>query len=148
MALQPFVGPCPLFRFLNLYTVGRTPRTGDHPAARPLRAHRKTQIQNKSKQYRHPWFEWDSNPRSQRSSYRRQFKPSTARQLWSANIIVYVLEIPYKGTALPLPATLRKVMLMLWPSLCPLPLRQFGPLSECMMLVTRLPYLYSCTNNI
>jgi hypothetical protein len=31
MALQPFVGPCPLFNFLILYTVGRTPWTGDQP---------------------------------------------------------------------------------------------------------------------
>jgi hypothetical protein len=27
-ALQPFVGPWPLFQFLNLYTVGRTSWTG------------------------------------------------------------------------------------------------------------------------
>jgi hypothetical protein len=31
-----------------------------------------TQTQNK---HRHPWLEWDSNPRSQRSSERRQFIP-------------------------------------------------------------------------
>jgi hypothetical protein len=36
MALQPFVGPWLLFQFLNLYTVGRTPWTGDQPVARPL----------------------------------------------------------------------------------------------------------------
>jgi hypothetical protein len=34
------------FRFLILYTVGRTPWTGDHPAARLLLTHRTTQTQN------------------------------------------------------------------------------------------------------
>jgi hypothetical protein len=41
MILQPFVGPWPLFSsFLILYTVGRTPWTGDQPIAWPLRTHR------------------------------------------------------------------------------------------------------------
>jgi hypothetical protein len=35
-----FVGPWSLFRFLNLYTVGRTPWTGYQPVARPLPTHR------------------------------------------------------------------------------------------------------------
>jgi hypothetical protein len=39
-------GPWSLFQFLNLYTVGRTPWTGDQPVARPL----PTQIQNKGTQ--------------------------------------------------------------------------------------------------
>jgi hypothetical protein len=47
MALQPFVGPLPLFSFLMLYTVGRTPLTGDQPVARPLPIHRSVQTQNK-----------------------------------------------------------------------------------------------------
>jgi hypothetical protein len=47
MALQPFVGPWPLFQFLDFYTVGRTPWTGDEPVARPLPAHRIAQTQNK-----------------------------------------------------------------------------------------------------
>jgi hypothetical protein len=34
MARQP-LWPWPLFQFLNLYTVGRTPWTGDEPVARP-----------------------------------------------------------------------------------------------------------------
>jgi hypothetical protein len=33
---------------------------------------------------RHPYLEWNSNPRSQRSSERKQFMPQTARPLWSA----------------------------------------------------------------
>jgi hypothetical protein len=41
-----FVGPWPLFQFLNLYTVGRTLWTGDQPFARPLPTHKTTQTQN------------------------------------------------------------------------------------------------------
>jgi hypothetical protein len=50
MALQPFVGPWPLFSFLIMYTVGRTPRTGDQLVTRPLSIHRTTQTQNKHTQ--------------------------------------------------------------------------------------------------
>jgi hypothetical protein len=39
MALQPFVGPWPLFQFLDLYTVGRTSWLEDQPVARPLPTH-------------------------------------------------------------------------------------------------------------
>jgi hypothetical protein len=42
-ALQPF-GPWPLSQFLNLYTVGRTPWTGDQPVARPLHKQDNTTI--------------------------------------------------------------------------------------------------------
>jgi hypothetical protein len=35
-AVQPFVGPWPLFGFLTLNTVGRTPWTGDQPITKPL----------------------------------------------------------------------------------------------------------------
>jgi hypothetical protein len=45
--------PCvtwPFFPFLNLYTVGRTPWTGDQPVARPLPTQRTTQTQNKHTQ--------------------------------------------------------------------------------------------------
>jgi hypothetical protein len=61
------------FRFLILYTAGRTPWTGDQPVARPLPTQRTTQTENKRTQYRHPYLKWDSNPRFQRSSERRQF---------------------------------------------------------------------------
>jgi hypothetical protein len=40
-------GPWPLFQFLNLYTIGRTPWTRNQPFARPLPIHRTTQTQNK-----------------------------------------------------------------------------------------------------
>jgi hypothetical protein len=48
---------------------------GDQAVARPLPKYRRTQIQNKCTQYRHPCLEWDWNPRSQRSSKRRQLMP-------------------------------------------------------------------------
>jgi hypothetical protein len=38
-------GPWSLFQILNLYTVGRTPWTGDQPIARSLPTHRTTQTQ-------------------------------------------------------------------------------------------------------
>jgi hypothetical protein len=47
MALQPFVGPWPLFSFFTQYTVGGIPWTGDQPVARPLPTHRTIQTQNK-----------------------------------------------------------------------------------------------------
>jgi hypothetical protein len=43
-------GSWPLFQVLNLYTVGRTPWTGDQPVARPVLTHRITQTQNKCTQ--------------------------------------------------------------------------------------------------
>jgi hypothetical protein len=50
MALQSFVEPRPLSSFLMLYTVVRTPWTGDQPVARPLPTHRTTQTQNRRTQ--------------------------------------------------------------------------------------------------
>jgi hypothetical protein len=50
VALQPFVGPWPLFSFLILYTVGRTPWSEDQPIERPLPINRTTQTQNKCTQ--------------------------------------------------------------------------------------------------
>jgi hypothetical protein len=45
MALELFVGTWLLtFSFVILYTVGRTPWTGDQPVAKPLRTHRTEQI--------------------------------------------------------------------------------------------------------
>jgi hypothetical protein len=43
-------GPWPLFQFVNLYTIGRTPWTGDQPVARPLPTHTTTRTQNKRTQ--------------------------------------------------------------------------------------------------
>jgi hypothetical protein len=80
MALQFFVEPWPLFSFLMLYTVGRTPWSSDQPVARPLPTNRATQTENRRK-HRHPRLQWDSNPRSQLLSERRQFIPQTARTI-------------------------------------------------------------------
>jgi hypothetical protein len=78
MVLQPFVGPWPLFQFLNSYTVGRAPWMGDEPVARPLHAHSTAQRINT---HRHPCLKWYSNPRSQCLSERRQFMLLTVRSL-------------------------------------------------------------------
>jgi hypothetical protein len=48
---SPF-GPWPLFQFLNLYRVGRTPWTGDQPVARPLPTHR-------INTHKHTCLEWE-----------------------------------------------------------------------------------------
>jgi hypothetical protein len=48
-------GPWPLLQFLNLYTVGRTPWTGEgQPVARPLPIYRTTLTQNKRTQISMP----------------------------------------------------------------------------------------------
>jgi hypothetical protein len=75
--LQPFVGPWPLLSFLFLYTVGRTPWTGDQSLSWPLHTHR-TNV------HRHPFLTWYSSQWPQCSSWRRQFMPWTVRPLWSA----------------------------------------------------------------
>jgi hypothetical protein len=51
--------PCglwPLFHNLDLYTVGRTPWTGDQPVTRPQPTHRTPQTQNKCTQTAMPWL--------------------------------------------------------------------------------------------
>jgi hypothetical protein len=66
------LGPGLFFSFVIFsYTFGRTLWKSDQPVSRPLPAHRTTQTQYKSTQ-KHRCLEWDSNPRSQRSSERRQ----------------------------------------------------------------------------
>jgi hypothetical protein len=73
MALQPFDGHWPLFfQFLDPIHNQYGSLSGDQPVARPLPTHRTKQTQNKRTKYTHPCVEWDSNPRSQRSSERRQ----------------------------------------------------------------------------
>jgi hypothetical protein len=59
MALQLFVEPWPFLCFLILYTVGRTPWTGDQSVAKPLPAYRTTQTQNKRTQTSMPWVGFD-----------------------------------------------------------------------------------------
>jgi hypothetical protein len=62
-------GSTAAFNFLNLYTVGRTPWTGDQPVARPL------PVQTQDKRTQTPMPQVDSNPRSQLSNGRRRFMP-------------------------------------------------------------------------
>jgi hypothetical protein len=78
LAPRPSLIYCAYFQSLDLITVGKAPWTGEQPVARPLPTRRTTQTQNK-RTYRYLCLEWDSNPRSQRSSEWRQFMPQTAR---------------------------------------------------------------------
>jgi hypothetical protein len=70
IAMQSYFGPWPFFflRFRILYAVCRTPWTRDQSIAKSLPTHR-------IKADRYICLEWDSNPRSQCSSERRQFMP-------------------------------------------------------------------------
>jgi hypothetical protein len=78
--LQPFADLVRLLSFLIFYTAGRTPWTGDQPVARPLPAHNGLQ-KHRINGHRHSCLKYDSNPRTQFSSGRRQFTPQTARPL-------------------------------------------------------------------
>jgi hypothetical protein len=75
MTLQAFIGPRPLFQFLDSIH-------NRHDSLDGGSAHRKASAytqnntrQSKRTQYRHQCLDWGSNPRSQRSSERRQFMP-------------------------------------------------------------------------
>jgi hypothetical protein len=59
MALQTFVGPCPGFSLLIIYSVGRTPWTGDQPVTRPLPTRRTTETQNRGTQTSMPQVEFE-----------------------------------------------------------------------------------------
>jgi hypothetical protein len=50
MVVQSFLGTWPFFNVLILYTVGRTPWTGEQPVSRPLPTQRTTQTQTKRTQ--------------------------------------------------------------------------------------------------
>jgi hypothetical protein len=71
--------------FLILYTVGRTPWTGDQPFARPLPTHRTTQTRNKRKQTSIPGVEFESTT------------PVFERPLWSALSVDYPGNIFCRG---------------------------------------------------
>jgi hypothetical protein len=58
------------------WTVCRTPWTGDRPNSKTLPTQVNTTQKNADT---HPCLEWDLNPRSQRSSGRRQYMPQTVR---------------------------------------------------------------------
>jgi hypothetical protein len=53
--LSPLLDNGRFFSFLILYTVGKTPWTGDQPVARPLPKRRTTQTQNKRTKTSMPW---------------------------------------------------------------------------------------------
>jgi hypothetical protein len=56
----------------SIWTFSRTPWTGDQPDARPLHTQNNTTQKNVDT---HPCSGSDSNPRSQRSNGRRQYRP-------------------------------------------------------------------------
>jgi hypothetical protein len=64
---SPFIGPWPIFQFLN--PIHSRWDSSDGGLARRKAATYTEQT------HRHPHLEWDSNPRSQRSSERRHFMP-------------------------------------------------------------------------
>jgi hypothetical protein len=57
---SPFIEPWPLFSFLILYSVGRTPWTGYQPVARQVSTNRKTQTQYKRTQISMPWVGFET----------------------------------------------------------------------------------------
>jgi hypothetical protein len=59
---SPLLGPGRFFSFVILYTISRTPSTGDQLLAKPLAAHMTTETQNK---------------RTQTSMPRVKFEPTT-----------------------------------------------------------------------
>jgi hypothetical protein len=70
---RPLLDRYRFFSFLILFTVGRTPWTGDQLVARPLPYI--GQHKHRINANKHPCLEWDSKPRSQCSSKRRQLMP-------------------------------------------------------------------------
>jgi hypothetical protein len=102
--LEPLQGPGLFFSsVIFFYTEDRNPWTSDKRIARLLPMHGTTQTQNESI-HRHPYFEWDSNRRSQRPSEWRQFMPLTTRPPWSA-LNIYYTYIKFIGLF-----TLRKII--------------------------------------
>jgi hypothetical protein len=91
MPLQPFVGPGPLFQFLNLYTVGQSVGPFGRGISPSQGRYLQTEQQKHNKRtHRHPCLKWDWNPRRRCSSGRRQFISYKDR---AATVIrTYVLE--------------------------------------------------------
>jgi hypothetical protein len=80
-----------LWSFLILYTVGRTPWTGDQLITRSLPTHR-------INAHRHPCLEWDSDPRSQCLSGRRRFMPQIMQPPTSVNLQrMFTLMLPLRS---------------------------------------------------
>jgi hypothetical protein len=70
---SPLLGLGRFFSVLIFYTVGRTPWTGDQPRRKASTC--KQDSTKRINAHRHPCLKWDSNPRSQCLSGRRQFMP-------------------------------------------------------------------------
>jgi hypothetical protein len=85
MALRSLVGPWPLFQFIEIFTQSVELLGRGISLSQGLYLHT-GQHKHRINAHRHPCFKWNSNPRSQCFRGRRQFLPSTARPLWSANI--------------------------------------------------------------
>jgi hypothetical protein len=81
VALQP-LWDLAAFQSPDLFAICRTSWTSDQLVTRPLPKHKTAQTQNKHIYNKYPCPEWDSKPRSQRPSERRQFTPQTARLLY------------------------------------------------------------------
>jgi hypothetical protein len=88
---SPFLGPGFVFSSVIFFTqtVELLWRVITSSQGRCL--HTRQHKQNKRVR-RYPCLEWDPNPRSQRSSERRQFILQTARPLWSARQVFTVLK--------------------------------------------------------
>jgi hypothetical protein len=89
-ALPAHSGPWPLIQFRNHLskTVGPLRRVISSSQGLYLntRQHKHRINAHTHTHTKHSCLEWDSNPRSQRSSERRHFMPQTARPLWPADI--------------------------------------------------------------
>jgi hypothetical protein len=91
MALQPFVGPWPLFLFLDLFmqSVGLLGQGMNPSQCRYLRT---GQHKHRINPHRHPCLKWDSNPRSQCLSGWRHSMAQTAGTLWSVPPLIRALK--------------------------------------------------------
>jgi hypothetical protein len=70
MVEQPFFGTWPRFQSVGLLGRGTS---SSHALNLHIEQHK-----HRIYAHRHPYLDWDSNPRSERSSERRQFMPWTA----------------------------------------------------------------------
>jgi hypothetical protein len=95
MTLQPLLGPGLFFSFVIFFTqtVGLLGRAISPSQFRYLHTE---QHKHRINAHRHPCLQWDSSPRSHRSSERRQFTPQTARPLWSVDSIDFQYKISLK----------------------------------------------------
>jgi hypothetical protein len=84
MALRSFCWALAASQFLNQYTVGRTPWTGDQPVPRPLPTHRTTQTQNKRTQTSMPCSRFRTHESRVRAS-----EDSSCLRLWLTHNVIY-----------------------------------------------------------